>query len=93
MDFAAERDHTVSSIAELAHRAKAAGHLRPDFVLDDLVLVIMANRGIQATSPAARVAASRRFAALVIQAFQTSPTHSPLPPAARLASAAPLKYT
>ncbi|MFJ8357729.1 hypothetical protein [Streptomyces sp. NPDC093984] len=53
----------------------------------------MANRGIQAASPAARVAASRRFAALVIQAYQTSPTHSPLPPAARLASAAPLKYT
>jgi hypothetical protein len=30
----------------------------------------MANDGIHAISPAARVAASRRFAALAIQAFQ-----------------------
>jgi hypothetical protein len=49
----------------------------------------MANGGIHATSMAARAAASRRFAALVIQAFQTSPKRSPLPPVARLAPAAP----
>ena len=42
--------------------------------------MIMANDGIHATSPAARVAASRRFAALAIQAFQASPAASPLPP-------------
>ena len=46
--------------------------MRPDFVLDDLILVLMANDGIDATSPATRVAASRRFAALAIQAFQAS---------------------
>ena len=45
----------------------------PDFVLDDLILMLMANSGIHATSPAARVAASRRFAALAIQAFQAAP--------------------
>lgn len=84
MDFAADRAHTLNSIAKLAHRAKGAGHLRPDFVLDDLIIMLTAHRGIHATSTATRVAASRRFAALVIQAFQTSPTHSPLPPAARL---------
>jgi hypothetical protein len=38
--------------------------------LDDLILVLMANDGIRATSPEVRVAASRRFAALAIQAFQ-----------------------
>ena len=48
--------------------------------LDDLILVLMANDGIHAASPAARVAASRRFAALAIQAFQASPEASPLPP-------------
>jgi hypothetical protein len=45
-----------------------------------LILVLMANDGIRATSPAARVAASRRFAALAIQAFQASPEASALPP-------------
>ena len=65
-------------------RAKATGRLRPDFVLDDLILMLMANNGIRAASPAARVAASRRFAALAIQAFQASPEQSPLPPAVRL---------
>jgi AcrR family transcriptional regulator len=87
MDFAASREYALKAIAELARRAKAAGHLRPDFVLDDLILILMANSGIHATSPAARVAASRRFAALAIQAFQASPAASPLPPVARLAPA------
>jgi hypothetical protein len=80
VDFDARREYALRSIAELARRAKDAGRLRPDFVLDDLVLVLMANNGIHATSPAAQVAASRRFAALAIQAFQASPDASPLPP-------------
>jgi len=85
MDFAAGREYALSSIAELARRARDAGHLRPDFVLDDVILILMANRGIRAPSPAAAVAASRRFAALAIQALQASPEAPPLPPAARLA--------
>jgi hypothetical protein len=72
MDVTAARDYALNSVAELARRAKAAGRLRPDFVLDDLILMLMANGGIRATSPAARVAASRRFAALAIGAFQAS---------------------
>jgi AcrR family transcriptional regulator len=82
IDFAASRERTLSSIAELARRAKDAGHLRPDFVLDDLILILMANNGIRATSPAAQVAASRRFAALAVQALRVSADASPLPPAA-----------
>jgi hypothetical protein len=70
MDVTAGRDYALNSVAGLARRAQQAGHLRPDFVLDDLILMIMANDGIRATSPAARVVASRRFAALAIQAFQ-----------------------
>jgi AcrR family transcriptional regulator len=84
MDFAAARAYTLRSVGELAQRAKGPHGLRHDFVLDDLILMIMANRGIHAASTAARVAASRRFAALVIQAFQASPEHSPLPPVPRL---------
>lgn len=82
MDAATGRDYALNSMADLARRAKAAGHLRPDFVLDDLILMLMANRGVRATSPAARVAASRRFAAFAIQAFQASPKAAPLPPPA-----------
>ncbi|MCZ9340998.1 TetR/AcrR family transcriptional regulator, partial [Streptomyces sp. TRM76130] len=83
MDFTAGRERTLRAVAALARRAKDAGRLRPDFALDDLILVLMANRGIQAPSTVARAAASRRFAALVIQAFQASPDHAPLPPVAR----------
>jgi AcrR family transcriptional regulator len=77
MDVTAGRDYALNSVAELARRAQQAGHLRPDFVLDDLILMIMANDGIRATSPAAQAAASRRFAALAIQAFQVPPQPSP----------------
>jgi AcrR family transcriptional regulator len=88
MDFAADREYALRSTAELARRAKDAGQLRPDFVLDDLILMLMANSGIRAASPAARVAASVRFAALAVQSFQASRDASPLPPAARLAPVA-----
>jgi AcrR family transcriptional regulator len=88
VDFAADREYALRATAELARRAKDAGQLRPDFVLDDLILMLMANSGIRATSPAARVAASLRFAALAIQSFQASPHAAPLPPAARLRSVA-----
>ncbi|MFD4369963.1 TetR/AcrR family transcriptional regulator [Rhodococcus sp. NPDC058521] len=84
MDFAAIRTSALTGAAELIRRAKDTGRLRPDFDLNDLILMIMANNGIQANTPAARLAASRRFAALLIDAFQTSPTSAPLPPAPRL---------
>lgn len=90
VDFAESREYALTVVAELARRAKVTGRLRPDFVLDDLILVLMANSGIHATSPAARVAASRRFAAFAIQAFQASPEHAPLPPVAPLAPIPPV---
>ncbi|GAA2030458.1 TetR/AcrR family transcriptional regulator [Catenulispora yoronensis] len=82
------REYTVKAVAGLAQRAKDAGRLRPDFVVDDLILVLMANKGIHAASDAVQVMASRRFAGLVIQAFEARPHHAPLPPPARLGSAA-----
>ena len=77
MDFVAEREYALTAIGGLAQRAKDTGQLRPDFVLDDLILMLRAHGGIDASSPAARIKASRRFAALAIQAFQTVPQHSP----------------
>jgi AcrR family transcriptional regulator len=86
MDAGADREYALRATAEMARRAKEAGQLRPDFVLDDLILMLMANNGIRASTAAARVAASRRFAALAIASFQASPAPSSLPPAARLGS-------
>ncbi|RKR92200.1 TetR family transcriptional regulator [Micromonospora pisi] len=70
VDLATGREHALASLAELARRAKETGHLRPDFILDDLILMLMANGGLHATSTNARVAASRRFAVLAIRAFR-----------------------
>lgn len=84
IDFAAAREQALGKAAELARRAKAAGKLRPDFVLDDLIMVFMANGGIRTTSPDAAVGASRRFAALLIQGMRAEPVAPPLPPAVRL---------
>lgn len=83
------REYTVRAVAGLAQRAKDAGRLRPDFVLDDVVLILMANKGIHTRSTDTQVMASRRFAGLAIQALKASPEQAPLPPAPRLASAAP----
>ncbi|KPI00928.1 regulatory protein TetR [Actinobacteria bacterium OK074] len=82
--FAADRDRTLRMLLELVRRAKEAGSLREDFVLEDLSLALMANEGIRAETPEIRVAASRRFAALMLQSFQAAPVRLPLPPAVRL---------
>jgi AcrR family transcriptional regulator len=82
--FTADRDRTLRLLLELIRRAKAAGRLRADFVLEDIVLALMANEGIRAESREMRVAASRRFAALMIQSFQAGSEPVPLPPAVRL---------
>lgn len=87
VDFAADRERTLRAVTELARRAKETGRLRPGFVVDDLILMLMAHRGVQDVPAAARLAASRRFAAYVIQAFSAVPetgASAPLPPAASL---------
>ncbi|MFE3164205.1 TetR/AcrR family transcriptional regulator [Streptomyces sp. NPDC059224] len=87
LDFAADRDRTLRAVAELARRAQETGRLRAGFVVDDLILMLMAHRGVQEAPPAARVTASRRFAAYVIEAFRAAPgteAPAPLPPAPRL---------
>nr|WP_269327215.1 TetR/AcrR family transcriptional regulator [Kineosporia mesophila] len=83
LDFSKNRGEVLALIAGLAARARESGDLRPDFVVEDLVMVIMANGGIRAGSPAASVAASRRFAALAVEAFRAG-GRAPLPPAVRL---------
>ncbi|MFC4909761.1 TetR/AcrR family transcriptional regulator [Actinomadura gamaensis] len=87
MDFAADRERTLRAVTELARRAQESGRLRPGFVVDDLVLMLMAHRGLQDTPSGAALEASRRFAAYVIEAFRAAPepeASAPLPPAPRL---------
>ncbi len=68
------------SVAELGHRAKIAGRPRPDYELDDLILILAGSNGIRAISPAAAVAASRRYATLAILALE-GPAQTMPPPA------------
>jgi AcrR family transcriptional regulator len=84
IDFAAERERAMRAVGELARRAKAAGRLRPDFVLADLILMLQAYSGIRADTPAEALAAVRRFAALQIEGFRAVPGAAPLPPPPRL---------
>lgn len=80
MDFAADRERALRAVAESARRAQEAGRLRPGFVVDDLVLMLMAHRGLQDAPHDARLQASRRFAAYVIEAFHAVPeTEAPAP--------------
>jgi AcrR family transcriptional regulator len=82
--FAAHRAGLLQMLAKLARRAQAAHRLRPDFVIDDLVIILLAGRGLATTPPAGREKAARRFAALAIEAFRASDANEALPPGARL---------
>ncbi|MFB2598440.1 TetR/AcrR family transcriptional regulator [Herbiconiux sp. P17] len=86
VDFAAHRAGMLQSLAELCRRAQAAGAMRSDIVLDDLVLVLMAGRGVSAPTNELRVAAALRFAALAIEGFRASGAEGALPPPARVTS-------
>lgn len=68
--FAQHRRELLGMLAGLATRAKAQGRLRPDFVVDDLVLMLLAGRGLGSVSLSRRDAAARRFAGLAIDAFR-----------------------
>lgn len=77
--FTHHRIALLRPLRTLAARAKRAGYLRHDFVLDDLVLILQAGRGLSASSPANRTLAARRFAALALDAFRESETNGVLP--------------
>ena len=72
VDFAGLRASSLMSAAALLGRAKDTEHVRADVSLDDLLLMLMASNGIRASNPTARIAASRRYAKLAIQAICTA---------------------
>jgi AcrR family transcriptional regulator len=85
IDFASHRSEMLQELAGIARRAKGAGQLRPDFVLDDVVLVLFAGRGVSMAPADARAAAARRFAALAIDGCRASDANGRLPASPRLA--------
>ena len=80
VDFGAMRASSLTAASTMVRRVQDVGRLRPDIVADDLRLMIMAGDGIRATTRAARIAGSRRFAALMLRAFAQDP---PTPPPTR----------
>lgn len=69
-DYAAHRRAALASLTSLARRAQAAGRLRADFTIDDLILVLLAGRALASIPQHRRETAARRFAALAIDAFR-----------------------
>ena len=84
VDFAAHRASLLRSLALLCQRAQKAGSLRADFVLDDLVLVLMAGRGLWAAASGVRIAAARRFSALALDGLRAWGATTTLPPTVRV---------
>jgi AcrR family transcriptional regulator len=85
--LARHRAELLHAIAALSLRAKAVGRLRPDFVVDDLLLVLFAARGLRGDDKAERLGAARRFAALALDSLRASATNEPLPEPVRVVGA------
>ncbi|MEE1802418.1 TetR/AcrR family transcriptional regulator [Streptomyces sp. NPDC101062] len=78
--FDRERARAERGFGELMRRAKETGRLRADFAMEDLTLLLMANRGVVPPSNQVAPAASRRLVAYLLQAFRAEGAE-PLPPA------------
>ena len=78
----AQRAREYQRFAELIRRAQREGSLRPDFVTEDFVLLLMANAGVVRATRDAAPDAWRRFAGLMIDAFRAEGRERdrPLPP-------------
>jgi hypothetical protein len=76
-DVRAHRTEMLRSLAELCRRAIEGGMLRADFTLDDLVLALMAGRGLRGATADERLARARRFSVLMIGAFRAPEVSGP----------------
>jgi len=85
LDLATHRTDLTRTLSDVARRAMAAGNLRDDVVIDDLLLVLLASRGLATLPATVRTTAARRLAAITLDGFRTTGGARPaLPPAARL---------
>jgi AcrR family transcriptional regulator len=77
----AQRAREYARFTELVRRAQREGGLRPDFVTEDFVLLLMANAGVVRATREAAPGAWRRFVALMLDGFraETRKRDQPLP--------------
>ncbi|HWO62466.1 MAG TPA: helix-turn-helix domain-containing protein [Umezawaea sp.] len=74
----ARRAESYRDFQELIRRAKATGHLRDDFVADDVIVLLMANAGVIAAAGDAAPDTWRRLTGQMLRAFAAP--GAPLPP-------------
>jgi hypothetical protein len=67
-------------VVRLIERAKLAGRLRADVTPEDLPLLLMANAGVVEATGESAPAASRRFVALMLEAFRADGASALAPP-------------
>lgn len=81
IDIGRERDRALAGLGELVRRAQEAGLLRGDVTVDDLVLLLLANRGLVTDSADEARAASKRLVGVVLDALRADRSRpEPLPP-------------
>ena len=76
----ARTNEAIEKVKVLVERAQAGGAMRPDVVVADIVVMLLANAGVLKATGGAAPGAWQRFAALMIDAFRARPD-VPLPPA------------
>ena len=64
-----QRNRSWTLLAQLLEKAKATGRLRPDFVHQDVALILMANAGVVTATGDAAPDAWRRLVGYLIQSF------------------------
>jgi len=83
-EFEAQRDQAFRRFTLLISRAQEAGALRPDFVAEDLPMLLMANAGVVTATHDAAPETSPRLVAYMLQAFSAEATEPlPAPPTPR----------
>jgi AcrR family transcriptional regulator len=83
----ARRAEAYHSFLELIARAKATGHLRADFVSQDLVILLMANAGVIAATGDAAPGSWRRLVGQMLRAFAAPDAPIPALPGAPTSAA------
>ncbi|WP_035920641.1 TetR/AcrR family transcriptional regulator [Frankia sp. QA3] len=71
-----QRDEVAADFGRLIGRAQAAGRLRADFAHQDLVVILMANAGVVASSGPAAEVASRRLVGYLLRSFAVDAAHA-----------------
>lgn len=79
-DIERRTGEAVEKVRELITRAQQRGELRPDLVVADVVVLLLANAGVLRATGRSAPDAWRRLAALMVDACRARPS-APLPPA------------